>query len=153
MTADELFAQEVQVKVARAELIKRVLIVVTTVVVSVSLVMTYFTLRNSADTVNAIRATQTKGSPLLLAIQSAVDAAISTNEQIADCLEPTGDCYHRSQQRQAVFYYALVCLDRPGTMTLPDLRKCTADLFAEYADAVRLLEPSSPLRTPNVSTN
>lgn len=149
MTEQEL--ADVAKKVARAELVKRTLIVATTAIVSVVLFLQYLTLDNTAATTKAIRATQTTGSPLLLAIQDAIDAAVATNDRIADCLDPEGTCYRESQQRQAVNYYAMVCLDRDGEMDFPELRVCVAQLFAEFGETTpdRQSGPSStPTPTP-----
>lgn len=61
-------------------------------------------------TLDAVRNTQTEGSPLLRAIQDqqddiekAVSAAVATNDQLADCLTPGGKCYQDAKQRQAAF--------------------------------------------------
>lgn len=88
-------------KVARAELMKRVLIVVTAVMVTVLLI-------SQAVLISQIRATQQTGSPVLKAIlgqqddiKVAAKAATSTNEQILDCLDPGGKCFEESQRRSA----------------------------------------------------
>lgn len=67
------------------------------------------------DTIEAVRDTQEKGSPVLLAmdkvidevaeqaddIQTGTDASVATNKAILDCLEPTGKCYRENRQNSA----------------------------------------------------
>lgn len=84
-------------RVARAELMKRVLIVVTTVMVAAALVLSLVILFQ-------VRATQQAGSPAVKAARDAAEAARATNKQILDCLDPKGDedsCYQRSQDQTA----------------------------------------------------
>lgn len=131
----------VAAKVARAELMKRVLIVVTALMVTALLVL-LLTL------ISQVRATQQSGSPVLKAIigqqddiKAAAKASTETNDQILDCLSPQGACYAESQKRSAGFIasvneitaYAAVCADRPGSQSLEEIRLCVADLIAAGA--------------------
>lgn len=124
-------------KVARAELVKRILIVVTAIMVATVLVLLLVL-------IGKIRATQQTGSPVLRAISAqqtdikrGADAAQATNERILDCLEPAGECYQRSQQQTGdavasineISQYAAVCADRPGSQSLDEIRRCIADLI------------------------
>lgn len=133
-------------KVARAELVKRILIIATFAMVTVVLVLLLVV-------VSQIRATQQTGSPILKAvvgqnadIKRAANAAQDTNEQILDCLDPAGQCYKDSQARSGdavssineLSQYAAVCADRPGSQTLEEIRRCIADLITASA------EPTTP---------
>lgn len=124
-------------KVARAELMKRVLIVVTAGMVAIVLVLLLVL-------ISQIRATQQTGSPILRAvlgqqgdIKRAADAAQETNDRILDCLDPDGGCYKDSQQRSTdtvasinrIAEYAAVCADRPGSQSLQAIRLCIADFI------------------------
>ena len=126
-------------RVARAELMKRVLIVVTAVMVTIVLVLLLVL-------IGRIRATQQTGSPVLKAIlgqqadiKRAADTSQSTNEKILDCLDPGGQCYRESQQRSAQFIasineisqYAAVCADKPGSQSLEEIRRCIAEFITE----------------------
>lgn len=134
MTVD----QGVRTQVARAELVKRVLIVATVILVSVVLMILLWV-------VALIRSTQQTGSPTLRAIaaqqddiERGTDAATATNDQILDCLTPGGTCYEQVRTNSAntitsineVTAYAAVCADRPGAQSLADIRLCIADLIA-----------------------
>lgn len=134
MTADLQVAH----RVARAELVKRALILTTTVLVAVLLVTQW-------RTVALIRSTQQTGSPVLQAIgkqnddiQRGTEASVSTNEQILDCLTPGGECFERSRTNSSntvasineVTAYAAVCADRPGVQSLAAIRLCIADLIS-----------------------
>lgn len=134
MTHDTALAS----RVARAELMKRILIVATFGMVTVVLVLILVI-------ISQIRATQQTGSPILKAvlgqqadIKRAADNAQDTNDQILDCLDPDGQCYKESQERTGqsvasineVTYYAAVCADRPGSQSLRDIRRCISDLIA-----------------------
>lgn len=129
-------------KVARAELVKRILIIATFAMVTVVLVLLLVV-------VSQIRATQQTGSPILKAvvgqnadIKRAANAAQDTNEQILDCLDPAGQCYKDSQKRSSqsiasineITYYAAVCADRPGSQTLDEIRLCVGDLLTASAE-------------------
>jgi hypothetical protein len=124
-------------RVAHAELMKRVLIVVTAIMVAIVLVLLLIL-------ISQIRATQQEGSPVLRAIQAqqgdikrAADSASSTNEQVLDCLRPEGVCFKRSQQQTGdvvasineISQYAAACADRPGSQSLDEIRRCIADLI------------------------
>lgn len=134
MTADLQVAH----RIARAELMKRALILSTAVLVTVVLIVLLWV-------VALIRSTQQTGSPVLQAIGRqqddigrAADAAVSTNDQILDCLTPGGKCYEQSRTNSKttvasineVTAYAAVCADRPGTQTLADIRLCIGTLIA-----------------------
>lgn len=134
MTADLQVAH----RVARAELVKRALILATALLVIVVLIVLLWV-------VALIRSTQQNGSPVLQAIGRqqdgigrAADAAVSTNDQILDCLTPGGKCYEQSRTNSKttvasineVTAYAAVCADRPGTQGLSAIRLCIADLIA-----------------------
>lgn len=93
-------------KIARAELWKRILIVVTAVMVTAVIVLLVVVLSRVSDVVQAIRDTQQSGSPAVKAAtsaatsaQDAAEASQATNDQILDCLTPEGLCYQRGQQQ------------------------------------------------------
>lgn len=86
--------QMTRTKVARAELLKRVLIVVTTLLVLLCLVLLLML-------IGQVRATQQNGSPAVKAARDAAQAAEATNDQILDCLQPSGECFKESQRRNA----------------------------------------------------
>lgn len=125
---------EVAAKVARAELVKRVLIVVTAFMVGTVLLGMFVLL-------DEVRSTQQTGSPTLKAIAAQQDdievaakAGADVNATLADCLTPGGECYERSAERQALIYYVLVCQDAPGQQTLKQLQVCAATLQARNQD-------------------
>lgn len=87
----------------------------------------------------AIRETQQTGSPVLLEVarsaaqaKTAAEASKAVQVQIADCLDPDGLCYKRSQRRSAsaigsineITYYAVSCADEPGTQSLEEIQTC-----------------------------
>lgn len=77
--------QSAVTKVHRAELVKRILIVVTALMVALTLLLLVVL-------IGQIRATQQSGSPVLKAIQR-------QNDTITDCTQPTGACYEDGQDR------------------------------------------------------
>lgn len=100
-------------------------------------------------TTQAIRDTQTEGSPLLLAIQSqadeiqkAVDAAVATNEQLADCLTPGGKCARAAKQQRAVFLQivglnvacAVGKTDLPDAQRIEATNECVATWTRDHPD-------------------
>ena len=129
---------ELATKMARAELMKRALIIATFAIAAASLVILLVI-------VSQIRATQQTGSPILKAvigqqedIKRAADNAQETNEQILDCLDPAGQCYKDSRAStdetvasiNEISQYAAVCADRPGSQSLEEIRRCISDLIA-----------------------
>lgn len=138
---DAQLVQAVATKVARAELVKRALIVVITVLVTIVLVLGYRTLTIVQTAVKEIRATQEVGSPALRAIadqqddiEAAANAAVSTNELLLGCFDPTSECAKESAAREAAqqgAYIAAVvaaqyCTDQvlPPTYTPDELTIC-----------------------------
>jgi hypothetical protein len=124
-------------KVARAELVKRLLILVTAIMVTAALVLLLVLL-------DQVRRTQETGTPIGRAIlaqardtKRAADNAQETNELILDCLDPKGTCYQKSQKQTGdvvasineISQYAAVCADRPGSQSLDEIRRCIADLI------------------------
>jgi hypothetical protein len=131
--------REVARTVARAELVKRVLIVVTTFLVIAVLGFVVAVLF-------AVRSTQQEGSPTIKALTAqgdriealAEDAKTAATESqaltafLADCLNPEGACAKRGQQeeernRQAIreiTEYAVTCADQDGEQTSSEIRRC-----------------------------
>jgi predicted PurR-regulated permease PerM len=139
------YDHELAAKVARAELVKRVLITVTTLLVGVILIVVTVLVGRVSDVVTAIRETQQEGSPVLKAISAqqddikrAADSAQETNEQVLDCLEPEGVCYQESQKRTAdlvtnfnrVVIYAAACASGPRKLTVEEIQSCVIDRLA-----------------------
>lgn len=98
-------------------------------------------LTKANETLQAVRDTQTEGSPLLKAIadqqdqiQQAADAAVATNTQLADCLTPGGVCFRDQRQRQAAFLQlvgaysacAIGYVDLPDTQRIEATNTCVA---------------------------
>lgn len=88
-------------KVARAELMKRILIVVTAFIVTLTLIGVVVVL-------NAVRDTQQEGSPTLKAIteqqddiETAANASTELLELILECLEPTSECAKETAAKDA----------------------------------------------------
>lgn len=121
-------------RVARAELWKRILIVVIAVIVTALLVLNVLLL-------GAIRDTQQTGSPTLRAIaaqqddiEDAAHAATSLNTLVLDCFDPASECAKETAAREAAqagAYNAAViaaqyCADRvlPENYTLADITRC-----------------------------
>lgn len=138
---DAQLVQAVAVKVARAELMKRVLITLTSVLVGAVLVIVVYILNTVQTAVEEIRATQEVGSPALTAIanqqddiEAAAKAAVATNNFILDCTRPEGECAKESAAREAAqrgAYNAAViaahyCTDQilPPVYTLAELTEC-----------------------------
>lgn len=130
---------QVATQVARAELVKRVLIVVISIIVTITLILMLMAL-------DAIRSTQQKGSPTLLAIQQqqddieeAANAAVSTNELLLGCFDPDSECAKETAAREAEragAYNAAViatrfCADRrlPADYTLHELTVCVGKIL------------------------
>lgn len=100
-------------KVARAELAKRVLIVLIAIVVSVSLILVVIL--------------QTQNRRLLA--------------EVEDCTNPDGQCAQRGQEQtgkavgsinentNTISLYAAACADRPGDQTLAQIKRCVDDLI------------------------
>jgi hypothetical protein len=131
-------------KVARAELMKRVLIVVTTALVIAVLVLVYLTLDATKTAVGEIRATQTEGSPVLKAIadqqddiEAAVKASTALNEAVLPCFDPTSECAKEGAAQEAAragAYNAAViaaqfCVDQvlDQNYTLEQLTRCVGN--------------------------
>jgi hypothetical protein len=132
--------------VARAELMKRVLIVITAIMVATALVLILVTLFRVGDVIDEIRATQQSGSPAVKAAtdaaesaQEAAESSKATNDQILDCLQPTGVCYQDSQQRTAalvtnfnrVVIYAAACASGPVKLTVEEIQACVIGRLAQ----------------------
>ena len=139
-------AATVAVKVARAELVKRFLIVAITVLVIIVLVIGYRTLTTVQTAVAEIRATQQSGSPALKAIaaqqdeiEEAANASTSLNKLILGCINPESKCAKETAAREAAqagAYNAAVisahyCTDRllPADYTLHELTACVGRIL------------------------
>jgi hypothetical protein len=145
MSQDENHIDQVVVRqVARAERMKRVLIVAIAFLVTIALVLIVWLIAE-------VRSTQQTGSPTLRAIaeqqddiERAANASSSLNDAALDCLTPGGKCYRESRRRSAetiasvaeITYYAAVCADRPGSQSLRAIRICVADLITAARPAV-----------------
>lgn len=131
-------------RVARAELMKRVLIVVTAVLVAIVLLQ-------QARLLGAIRDTQQTGSPTLRAIseqqddiEAAARASVATNELLLGCFDPESECAKRNAAQaaeQAGAYNAAViaaqfCVDQrlPEDYTLHELTVCVGELIEKRKD-------------------
>lgn len=112
--------QQAITKTARAELVKRVLIAVTALMVAAAIVIMLVAVYRIGDVLTAVRETQQSGSPAVKAAtraaesaKTAAEASTETNDQILDCLNPTGECFKESQRRTADFgrlqVLAVVC--------------------------------------------
>lgn len=138
---DAELVQAVATKVARAELMKRGLITITTVLVIAVLVLGYRTLTTVQTAVREIRATQESGSPVLRAIiaqQEDIQATATITAQLAallfGCFDPSSECAKESAAREAEqrgAYNAAViaaqyCTDQilPRVYTLEELTNC-----------------------------
>lgn len=135
MTEQELVAHAV----ARAERIKRALILLTAVFVTVALVLIVAVLL-------AVRSTQQTGSPTIKALteqgdriealaEDAKTAATSSQALtafLADCLNPEGECAKQGradelESRAAIRQiteYAVTCADQLGEQTSAEIRRC-----------------------------
>lgn len=126
-------------KVARAELLKRVLIIITAIFVAIILVLVLVTL-------DAIRSTQQQGSPTLRAIkeqqddiETAATSASSLNQLILGCFDPESECAKETAAQEAEragAYNAAViaaqfCVDRklPADYTLHELTACVGAIL------------------------
>lgn len=98
-------------------------------------------------TLDAIRDTQTEGSPLLLAIQAqqdeierAANAAVAGQEQLADCLDPEGECAREQAQRSAryvqVFSLTVFCSARYTDLPESEAYAATNDCVARLTKRV-----------------
>lgn len=81
-------------KVARAELWKRVVIVVTAAMVAVVLGLLLVLIGQVSDVIGQVRATQLEGTPTGRKLVSSAD-------RILDCTDPEGDCYKENQKNTA----------------------------------------------------
>lgn len=112
-----------QRKIARAELSRRAFIV-TIAVLATSVVAALLALTL------AIRQAQTDGTPTGKRI-------VALQETISDCVDPTGECYQRSQKRQAGVVatlnlgalYAIYCVDRNPQADIAEVQRCVQRLY------------------------
>lgn len=110
-------------RVARAELIKRVLIALTAVLVVFLVALVLVLLSRVSE--------QSQDNARLLAI-------------IEDCTNPTGACAKRGQEStetavatiNEIALYAAACADRPGDQTLAEIKRCVEDLITAAASPV-----------------
>lgn len=92
----------------RVDRAKVAMIAVTMVTAIMTLVLVVTLLSKGNATIQAVRDTQTEGSPFLRAIagqqdelQHSADNSQAILDQLNDCLQPTGSCYKKSQQRSS----------------------------------------------------
>lgn len=113
-------------KAARAELVKRVLIVVTAVAVMVVLGL-------QVALLNQVRRTQIEGTPTGRKL-------VAASDQILSCTDPTGECYQEGQRRTATAVsdisasniLAVVCaLDVPNGTPLNQALQQVTDCVAQ----------------------
>jgi hypothetical protein len=79
---------------------------------------------------------------LTTAIRETQKVNVDTNELIASCVTPKGDCYEASQERtgEAVAtigqasVYAATCADLPGVQGAAEIEKCVKNLFDKAAE-------------------
>lgn len=119
-------------QVARAELMKRVLIVITTILVTAVLFLILVVLSAVRDTLTAVRSTQETGSPVLKAIQDqqddiedAAESAVSTNELLLGCFDPKSQCAKQTAVREAeragAYNAAVIATQFCADQVLPDV--------------------------------
>jgi len=121
-------------RVARAERIKRILIVFIAVVVTVALGLLGVVVAKQSQTIDEIRATQQDGSPSSKRI-------ITLTERIVDCTTPGRPCYDDAQKRTAgavgsineITAIAVACGDQVGAQTIAQIRACVAAQVEELA--------------------
>lgn len=92
-----------------------------------------------------VRETQTEGSPLLRAIaeqqddiERATDAAVAGQRQLADCIDPEGECFKTSQARTTasiasinqISIFAAACADEDGSQTVAEIQQCVIQRLA-----------------------
>lgn len=141
MSDDSTLDANAQQKVARAELAKRVLIVVIFVLVTINQITMVALLSKGTEILSEIRSTQKVGSPTLKAISAQQDdieeAATSSTkllDLILDCFDPNSQCARDAAARQAEqqgAYIASVvasqyCVDQvlPDAYTIEQLTVC-----------------------------
>jgi hypothetical protein len=142
--ADET-QDEVYRRTLRWEIAKRVLIIITTIVV---LAQFGYQQHQNGKQLDAIRATQKTNVTTLAQIKAtstqakrAADAATATSEQIADCLNPDGKCGRRSkdataavvEQIKQVTIFTAACSKRYPLATVDQLKACVAELSGHPA--------------------
>lgn len=124
---------------ARAERLKRALIVLTTILVTAVLVLIVVVLL-------AVRSTQQTGSPTIKALtaqgdrietlaedaKTAATASQALTAFLADCLNPEGECAKQGRRDELesraaireITEYAVTCADQAGEQTAGEIRRC-----------------------------
>jgi len=115
-------------RVARAERIKRLLIVFIALLVTVTVVLLGLLVIRQSQTINEIRATQQDGSP-------SSKRLISLSNLIAGCVTPGEPCYDNGQKQTAgvvssigeMTAITVACGDLPGEQTVAQIRACVTE--------------------------
>lgn len=123
LTPAELHDQDLARRIARAELWRRVLVV--------SIVLTFAVLIGGVLWLSAqIRQTQQDGSPVGRRL-------VSLSETINGCVNPGGECFQRSQERQSNAVaminlgalYGAYCVQHNPDATPGELKRCVERLY------------------------
>lgn len=123
-------------RVARAERIKRILIVFIAASVTIVLMLAGLLFVRQAQTITEIRATQQEGSPSSKRI-------IALSNLIAGCVTPGDTCYDDGQKRTAdavesittsigtITAITVACGDQAGQQTVTQIRACVTKQLAD----------------------
>lgn len=128
MTYTPTHDQATEHKIARAEFLKRLLILLTFLLGLTSLCGVAVLFAKQTQTIEEIRATQQQGSPVILRLED-------LTQTIQSCVTPGQPCYDASQKRTAAAVAsindtvaaAIACADRLGQQSLPQINACVID--------------------------